>query len=260
VRLQGKVALITGAGEGIGRAAAVLFASEGAKVAVLDIDPVRAQETTEMIDGDCVAIGADVSSANDVRRAVDEVIDAFGALNVLYNNAGVWLPDDGPVTELSEEILERTIGVNLTGIFLCCKYAIPQLVRAGGGSIINTSSPVAIRPEPVYDAYTASKGGVIPLTLSIAQWYGRDGVRANVLMPGATVTAMTRDAFADRKMRQAWERSTPLGRPAQPEDIARVALFLASADSAYVTGSIQWADGGWVAMPQTLEPFSASPS
>jgi NAD(P)-dependent dehydrogenase (short-subunit alcohol dehydrogenase family) len=260
VRLEGKVALITGAGEGIGRAAATLFAQEGARVAVLDVDAERAHGTVSMIEGDSVAIVADVSEPSDVRRAIDAAESAFGRLDVLYNNAGVWLPEDGPVTELSEEIWAKTIGVNLTGTFLCCKYGIPKLVRAGGGSVINTSSPVAVRPEPVYDAYTASKGGVIPLTLSIAQWYGREGVRANVLMPGATVTAMTRDAFADREMRQAWERATPLGRPAQPEDIARVALFLASDDSAYVTGSIQWADGGWVAMPQSLEPFSASPS
>jgi NAD(P)-dependent dehydrogenase (short-subunit alcohol dehydrogenase family) len=259
VRLAGKVALVTGAGEGIGRAAARLFVQEGARVGVLDVDGERARETCEGLDG-VVPIAADVSSPDDVRRAVREVVDAFDVLHVLYKNAGIWLPEDGAVTELEEEIWARTLAVNLTGVYLCCRYGLPELVRAGGGSVINTPSPVAVRPEPVYDAYTASKGGVISLTLSIAQHYGRNEVRANVLMPGSTETAMTREAMADPSLRSAWEQANPLGRIAQPEDVARVALFLASDDSAYVTGSIQWADGGWVVQPQVSAEFSARPT
>jgi NAD(P)-dependent dehydrogenase (short-subunit alcohol dehydrogenase family) len=252
-RLDGKVALVTGAGEGMGRAGALLFAGEGARVGVLDLDAARAEAVAAEIEaagGEAVAVAADVSSAGDVRAAVEAVAGAFRALHVLYNNAGVWLPGDGAVTELDEDVWHRTLAVNLTGVYLCCRHGIPHLLEAGGGSVINTSSPVAVRPEPVYDAYTASKGGVISLTRSIAQFYGPRGVRANVLMPGSIVTAMTREALADPRYREASERMTVLGRLGQPEEVAAAALFLASDESSFVTGSIQWVDGGWMLGPQ----------
>jgi NAD(P)-dependent dehydrogenase (short-subunit alcohol dehydrogenase family) len=256
-RLDGKVALITGAGEGMGAAAARLFAREGARVGVLDIDPERAGAVAAEIrrdGGHSVAVVADVSSPDQVRAAVAAVVSAFGSLHVLYNNAGVWLPGDGSVTELDEEVWHRTLAVNLTGVFLCCRFGIPELVRAGGGSVINTSSPVAVRPEPVYDAYTASKGGVISLTRSIAQAYARDGVRANVLMPGSIETAMTRESFRNPAYREASIRATPLGRLGQPEEVAHAALYLASDESSFVTGAIHWVDGGWLLGPQ-VEAF-----
>jgi NAD(P)-dependent dehydrogenase (short-subunit alcohol dehydrogenase family) len=252
-RLDGKVALITGAGEGMGRAAAILFAREGAKVGVLDIDPERAARTVEAIradSGSAIPLDADVSSSDAVRAAVAEVVSAFGSLNVLYNNAGVWMPGDGPVTELEEPVWERTLEVNLTGVFLCCRHGVPELLRAGGGSIINTSSPVAVRPDPTYDAYTASKGGVISLTRSIAFHYARQGIRANVLMPGNIESAMTREALADPAYREHLVWETPLGRIGRPEDVAQTALFLASDESSFVTGSVQWVDGGWYLGPQ----------
>ena len=259
-RLAGKVALITGAGEGMGRAAALLFAREGAKVGVLDVVRERAEGVADEIragGGSAISLVADVSVSSDVRAAVEAVVEEFGLLNVLYNNAGIWLPGDGAVTELSLEAWDRTLAVNLTGVFLCCRHGIPELVRAGGGSVVNTASPVAVRPEPVYDAYVASKGGVLALTRSIAQYYARFGVRANVLMPGNIETAMTLPALEDPAYREHFLRTTPLGRAGRPEDVAYAALYLSSDESSFVTGSVQWVDGGWFLGPQT-ETFSAA--
>jgi NAD(P)-dependent dehydrogenase (short-subunit alcohol dehydrogenase family) len=255
-RLEGKVALITGAGEGMGRAAAILFAREGAKVGVVDSVAERAAETVELVEGDAIAIAADVSSSEQIEEAVARVVRELGGLHVLYNNAGVWLPGDGAATEMDEEIWHRTLAVNLTGVWLCCRFGIRELIRGGGGSVINTASPVAVRPEAVYDAYVASKGGVISLTKSLAQYYARDGVRVNTLMPGSIETAMTRDSLAVREYREHSERFTILGRLGAAEEVAQAALFLASDESSFVTGSILWADGGWMLGPQT-DTFSA---
>jgi NAD(P)-dependent dehydrogenase (short-subunit alcohol dehydrogenase family) len=247
------VALITGAGEGMGRAAALLFAREGAGVGVLDVDGERAEAVAAAIaaaEGEAVPLVADVADSAQVREAVEQVVAAFGKLDVLYNNAAVWLPGDGAVTELDEDAWRRTIEVNLNGVFHCCRHGIPKLVAAGGGSVINTSSPVAVRPEPVYDAYVASKGAVLSLTRSIAQSYARFRVRANVLMPGGIETAMTRAALEDPDYRTFVLRNTPLGRIGTPEDVASAALYLASDESSFVTGSVHWVDGGWLLGPE----------
>jgi NAD(P)-dependent dehydrogenase (short-subunit alcohol dehydrogenase family) len=255
-RLDGKVALVSGAGEGMGRAGALLFAREGARVGVLDIDPERARETVELIGaegGTALAVRADVSSAAEAEAAIEAVVEAYGSLHVLWNNAGVWIPGDGAVTELDLDVWSRTLAVNLGGVMLMCRFGIPRLIESGGGSVINTSSPVAVRPEPVYDAYVASKGGVLSLTRSIAQYYARQGIRANVLMPGGVETAMTRAALADPGYRAYTLRNTPLGRIGQPEDVAYAALYLASDESSWVTGSVQWVDGGWLLGPEQEE-------
>lgn len=252
-RLAGRVALITGAGEGIGRAAALLFAAEGASVGVLDVDEQRADRVVAEIvgaGGGALSLCADVAGDEQVRGAVSQLVSNYGGLHVLYCNAGVWLEGDGPVTEVDEEIWSRTVDINLNGTYRCCRRAIPEIVRSGGGAVITTSSPVAARPEPAYDAYTASKGALISLTRSIAQVYARDGVRANVLMPGAIRTAMTRDAFADEKYLREAERMTLLGRIGEPEEVARAALYLASDESSFVTGTVQVVDGGWLLGPE----------
>jgi NAD(P)-dependent dehydrogenase (short-subunit alcohol dehydrogenase family) len=258
-RLDGKVALITGAGEGMGRAGAILFACEGARVGVLDVVPERAHETARLVEaagGSALPLVADVAVAEEVRAAVDALVAAHGKLDVLWANAGIWDPGDGPVTELDPAAWERTLAVNLNGVFHACRFAIPKIVEAGGGSVIVTSSPVAVRPEPVYDAYVASKGAVLSLTKSIAQHYARRGVRANVLMPGAVASAMTRAALEDPAYIAHNLRNTPLGRLGTPEDVARAALYLASDESSFVTGSVHWVDGGWMLGPE-MEEFRA---
>jgi NAD(P)-dependent dehydrogenase (short-subunit alcohol dehydrogenase family) len=248
-RLAGRSALVTGAGEGIGRATALLFAAEGAHVGVLDVDPGRVAETVGQIaaaGGTATALPADVSRDEAVGRAVAELVEAAGGLDALVASAGIWDPRDTAAGELDAEVWERTIGVNLSGVFHACRHAVPAMLRSGGGSIVTVSSVVALRPEPVYAAYTAAKGGVISLTLSIAQHYAPAGVRANVLLPGAIETAMTREAFAVPEYRERALRHTPVGRVGQPEDLARAALFLATDEATFVTGAVLPVDGGWL--------------
>ncbi|HEV2460711.1 MAG TPA: SDR family oxidoreductase, partial [Ktedonobacterales bacterium] len=195
--------------------------------------------------GEILGVPGDVSVAADVERAIAEGVRAFGALNVLYNNAGIMPAADTSVEETSVETWERVLDVNLKGIFLCCKYGIPELLKSGGGSIVNIGSFVAILGCTVpQDAYTASKGGVIALTRSLAVEYGRRGIRANALCPGPIETPMLRRLWTSEDERNKRLNRIPLGRFGTPEDIVNAGVFLASDESAWITGTTFMVDGG----------------
>ena len=247
-RLKGKTAVITGAGNGIGAAAARLFAAEGAYVVIAEIDDRLGGKTLGEIEGNGLFVHCDVSRSEDVRNVVERTREARGRLDILYNNASVYLADsDGPVTELSEETWDKMLRINLKSVFLFCKHAIPLMREGGGGSIINTASSAGVVGIPGCDAYTATKGATVQLTKSLAVEYGPFGVRTNCVAPAAIMTPMMRrsnpvdssfDEEAFLKLR------TPLRRYGTPEEIAAVALFLASDESSYLNGAIIVADGG----------------
>jgi NAD(P)-dependent dehydrogenase (short-subunit alcohol dehydrogenase family) len=251
-RLQGKVALITGAGMGQGRAAARLFAAHGAQVVVADIDATAARSTVDLImeaGGTALAVSGDVGVEADVRRMVGEAVGRFGALHILYPQAGVlWKDRDRSVVETEESWWDRVMAINVKGVYFTCKYGIPHLIEAGGGAIVVIGSVSALRGFTLpQDAYTASKGALISLTKSLAVQYARHGIRANIIHPGIVDTPMQATYLADPSKRAAFEGSTPLGRLARPEEIAQVALFLASDEASYVTGTEIAVDGGYTA-------------
>lgn len=261
--LNAKVALITGAGSGMGRAAAQLFASLGAQVVCADIDIQAAAATAEMIearqrgrDGGAVAVEVDVSRASDVEGGIDAAEAEFGGLDILYNNAGLWLlgqdgyvegKTDAPSPLLTEDIWDRTLDVNLKGTYLGCRFAIPALRRRGGGSIINVSSVAALRVgHGASDAYTAAKGGVLAITRSLAVEHAKEGIRVNCIVPGAIETPLV--ANASDEARAAFTSYIPLGRWGKPEEVANMAAFLASDASSFCTGQIYVVDGGYLAL------------
>lgn len=257
MRLHDKVALITGGGSGIGKATCLLFAREGAKVVVVDLKKESAETTAKEIrdaGGDARAFAADVSKAKDAEGMVRFAEESYGRLNVVFNNAGIFHNDDNSVTNTAEEIWDLVIDVNLKGVFLGCQYAIPALQRAGGGSIINTASFVAILGAAVPQiAYTASKGGVLAMTREIAVEFARQNIRANALCPGPVETPLLAELLADPARRQRRLVHIPPGRFARPEEIANAALFLASDESSYVNGSTFLVDGGITAAYITPE-------
>jgi NAD(P)-dependent dehydrogenase (short-subunit alcohol dehydrogenase family) len=248
VRLDGKVTLITGGASGQGRVAAVEFAKAGSAVVVADIDAGGLSETTDLVVGEggaCRAVVGSVADASDVDRMVAAAVDAYGKLDVLYNNAAIYLPGrgDAPVADLEERFWEQILGVNLKGVYLCSRRAIPELRRAGGGAIVNIASLGGTRGSRTSHAYAAAKGGVIALTYSMAVTYGPDNIRVNAIAPGAIDTPMLPRLDAEGLARM--HDHTPLGRIGTPADVARVALFLASDAAAYVTGTVQVVDGGF---------------
>lgn len=257
MRLQGKVALITGGGSGIGRESARLFAREGARVVVVDVNAEAGQQTVADIraaGGQATFFRADVTRTEDVKGMVACAEETYGRLDVLFNNAGIFHPEDGSVLDTDERVWDLVIDVNLKGVFLGCKYGIPALLRAGGGSVINTASFVALMGSAVSQvAYTASKGGVLALTREIAVEFARRNVRANALCPGPVETPLLAELLSDPERRRRRLVHIPPGRFARPEEIAHAALFLASDESSYVNGAVFVVDGGITAAYLTPE-------
>jgi NAD(P)-dependent dehydrogenase (short-subunit alcohol dehydrogenase family) len=232
---------------GQGRAGCQIFAKEGAKIVALDIDETAGNETVELIrkdSGDAVFCKCDIAYEDQVKKAVNEGVSAFGKLNILYNNAGVlWRDKDFEVTQTIEANWDRVMDINLKGAVWVCKYGIPELRKAGGGSIINVASLSALLGfAKAQDAYTCSKGALVSLTRSLAIVYAKDNIRANTIHPGPVDTPM--QSVWDEETKKAIAEWVPLGRIATPEDIAHCALFLASDEASYVTGAELVVDGG----------------
>jgi NAD(P)-dependent dehydrogenase (short-subunit alcohol dehydrogenase family) len=245
-KLDEKVALITGAGSGIGRAAALLFSKEGAKVGVADYNPAGGQETVRIIKeagGEAIFAKADVSKSAEVQRMIKDVVDAYGRIDILYNNAGILRYC--PTADITEEEWDLVVDTNLKGTFLCSKYAIPVMIKHGGGVIITTTSTSGLSSVAYSAHYGASKAGVINLTKTIAMDYGAQKIRANCICPGGIITPMTEAGIkSDPDVTEGQLRTLLVGRFGQAEDVAKVALFLACDDSSFVTGSTVVVDGG----------------
>jgi NAD(P)-dependent dehydrogenase (short-subunit alcohol dehydrogenase family) len=242
-RLEGKVAFITGAGTGIGRATAVLFARHGAHVVVADIDGVAGDETAHLAGHGALAIRTDVTDEASVQAAIRTTVDTFGRLDVLHNNAGGSTPQDGTVVDAPLEEFWRVIRLDLFGTFLGCRHGIPALIRSGGGAVINMTSNLALMGIAGRDCYTAAKGGVAALTRSLAVEFAPHHVRVNAIAPSATMTARVQKLMAGNPAVDKLAQSHLLGL-IQPEDIANAALYLASEESRMMTGHILRVDSG----------------
>jgi len=254
MKLANKIAIITGAAGGMGQAAAILFAREGAKVALVDLTESAVAPTVDEITkqgGKAIAIGADITRTDDVKRIAERTVAELGLPNVLFNNAGVDTEGKRPLIDISEEAFDRTVEVNLKGPWLMMKYVVPHMIEAGGGSIINTASIGAFIAVSTA-GYCAAKAGVVAMTRVAAVELGRYKIRVNALCPGATRTPMAAQQRAEMAARgmstssRSIDRMLVLGRMGEPEDMAKMALFLASDDSSYATGAPFIIDGGWM--------------
>jgi NAD(P)-dependent dehydrogenase (short-subunit alcohol dehydrogenase family) len=249
MRLQGKVAVITGAGSGMGRVAAQLFAAEGASVVVAEFAAPAGEETVRLVSdagGTASSVRADVSREEDARAMVDAAVERYGRIDVLYNNAGIMPEADHSVVDTDVDVWDQVMAVNLRGVFLGCKYAIPRMVEQGSGSISNVSSFVALLGCSVpQDAYTASKGAVLSLTRSLAVQFGPNGVRSNAICPGPIETPLLMDwLLKDEAAKQLRLARNPTGRFGKPEEIVNAAIYLASDESRWTNGAQFVIDGG----------------
>ena len=257
MRLKDKVALITGAGSGIGRETALLFAQEGAAVVLADVNDKAGQESVDMIEGaggQARFVHADVSSAADSETMVRCAEETFGKLNILFNNAGISHAEDDDAVRTSEEVWDLTFAINAKGVFLGCKYGIPALRRAGGGSVINTASFVALLGAATPQlAYTASKGAVLAMTRELATLHARENIRVNALCPGPLYTELLMKYLNTEEKKQRRLVHIPMGRFGQAKEIAYGVLYLASDEASFVTGTEFTVDGGITAAYVTPE-------
>jgi len=249
MRLQDKVTIITGAGGGMGRVAAQLFAAEGARVVVAEYGEAAGQETVELVTkagGQATFVRADVSQEGDARAMVDHALATYGRVDCLYNNAGIMPEKDHSVTDTDVDTWDAVMAVNVRGVYLGCKYAIPAMIDAGGGSIINIASFVAILGCSVpQDAYTASKGAVLSLTRSLAVQFGPHGIRTNAICPGPVETPLLMDWLVkDEEAKRIRLARNPTGRFGKPEEIVHMAVYLASDESRWTNGASLVVDGG----------------
>tara|TARA_B100000315_G_C14596161_1_gene599711 strand:+ start:3191 stop:3964 length:774 start_codon:yes stop_codon:yes gene_type:complete len=257
MRLKNNVAIITGAGSGIGRESALLFASEGCKILVADIDESGGNETVDQIKSEgrhASFCKADVSKGNDCKQMIEQVEETFGKLDILFNNAGISHADDDDAVNTSEDVWDLTLQINLKGVFLGCKYGIPALQRTGGGSIINTASFVAhMGAATPQIAYTASKGGVVALTRELATVHAKENIRVNALCPGPLKTELLMKYLDTEEKRNKRLVHIPIGRFGLAKEVAQSALFLASDESLFITGTSFMVDGGITAAYVTPE-------
>jgi NAD(P)-dependent dehydrogenase (short-subunit alcohol dehydrogenase family) len=254
MRLEGKVALITGGGSGMGKVASELFANEGASVVLTDVNDQAGEATAGAIGDRARYIHADVSDESDAEAMVAAAVDAFGRLDILYNNAGIMPLGDGSVTDNDTEIWDEVLAVNVKGVAFGCKFGIRAMLESGGGSIINVASFVAwMGAATSQTAYTASKGAVLAMTREIAVEYARRGVRCNALCPGPIETPLLLALLSDDEKKQRRFVHIPMGRLGRAEELAKAALFLASDDSSFMTGASLIVDGGITAAYVTPE-------
>jgi NAD(P)-dependent dehydrogenase (short-subunit alcohol dehydrogenase family) len=253
-RLDGKVVVITGAGGGMGREAAIMFAEEGASVCVADVDGEAAEQTASAT-GEGFPVTVDVADAASVETMYATAVEHYGGIDVLYNNAGISPADDASILETEPDAWQRVQDVNTKGVYLCCKYGIPHLLERGGGSVINVASFVALMGAATSQiSYTASKGAVLSLSRELGVQFARQGIRVNALCPGPVETPLLLRIFGDDPA--AYERRRvhlPMGRLAKPREVVNAALFLASDDSSYVNGATFVVDGGLTAAYVTPE-------
>lgn len=245
---EGKVALVTGGSFGIGRATAIAFAKKGAKVVVADwVEDKETMKQIEQAGGDAIFVKCDVSKEADVKNMIDTTIEQYGRLDFAFNNAGIE-GHTATIHECTDENWDRTIGINLKGLWLCMKYEIPHLLQQGKGAIVNNASIAGLVGFPGIPAYVASKHGVIGLTKNAALDYAKSGIRVNVVCPGVIKTPMI-DRFTgkDKVVEKQFESMAPAGRMGEPEEVAEAVIWLCSDASSFVTGHSMTVDGGWVA-------------